>query len=270
MIKTWFPTLILLISFSSANAQNKLFRFFPELVQNADQDTIPFSDLSKLVASNPSDFSQAFYDFGSPDTSEWSLMSENLIKYPEITQPAGYYFHLNDDAIQDLVISFRGGNEYTRIYIYFGRENGRFRNVYQGNAELFGQYQNGDLCLRHPACCTDPTDDFLRVSLSNTGKLILKDSLSISSEWKIGKIAPDSIFANRRWTTEKDTLHAITMMEGTYTYGSYHPGVKTRVIKEIPYKESTLLFCEVKGQLINEKVKLRFFPHAFIWVSRDN
>ena len=252
---------------TSVYAQNKLMSFFPDLTHANYVDTIPSSDFRNIVEMNLSDFNQAYFDYGYEDSSKWELVSKNILAYPEIGRPTANFMDLNKDGTKDIILSFRGGNYYTRVLIYFAEKDG-YKNVYYDYLVLFGVYKNGDLCLRHPACCTDPTDEFHRVSVDENGVVNKVDSLSISYDGFLESTSLDSLFYQKEWLETTDTLYAVSTMEGISSYGGYYPGSQIRVIDEIIYEGDTIWYCEIRGGILPHNRRSQLFPHSYAWLSK--
>ncbi len=262
------PLILIFLSINLSYAQDKMLPFFPEITHAFEADTIPTDAFKKIVATNISDFNQAYFDYGYEDSSKWELVSKNILEYPEIGRPSANFIDLNKDGKDDIILSFRGGNYYTRLLIYFATDDG-YTNIYYGHYILFGIYKNGDLSLRHPACCTDPTNEFHRISIANNADITKVDSLTISLAGIRGTSVPlDSIYHQQTWEVTKDTLYAFNSLEGNNSFSGYLPGSQMRIIDNYVFEDDTLYYAEIKGEMLIQKRYQQFFPHSFTWLSK--
>ncbi len=229
-------------------------------------DTLSYEEASKIISRHKSDFSQPLYTFGSENPEDWELITESFFNYPEIVRPCMNQLDINGDGELDLILSFLGGNEYSFIGIYFRTEQG-YKNIFTDNTVFFGRYTNGDLCLRKPACCDAPANQYYRYSLKAKEKLSVEDALSIST-WKVRRqIQEDIIFQNDEWEVTKDTLYTYRNQGSEESLGFFLPGAQRRIIYLEEDDQKELFFCEIIGEFTGRWQLIH--GHAFMWLTKD-
>ena len=250
----------------SAFAQHYTEVFFPEMEFANKLDTLSYTEFSATLEINESDFAQPLYTFGSDNPEDWELITEAYEKYPEIVKPRINQTDLDGDGNPDVILSFLGGNEYSFTGLYLRTKKG-YLNVLCKGGEFFGKYSNGNICIRRPACCDDPTNEYFRYELSNDGTVSCLDSLSVST-WRVRNVFTDEeLFGNGVWEVSTDTLYAYRNQGKRECFDFYLPGAKVRLIRKEEVEGEQLMFCEIIGELNPEREYHHIFGHAFVWLA---
>ena len=248
-------------------AQHYTEVFFPGMEFRSEIDTLPLDQFIEIMAAYPEDFRQVLFEYGGPeDSTGWEYIDSAIANYPDVVRPIVNQLDLNWDNERDLVLSFLGGNEYTLGGVYISLPE-QYLRIFEGRAVFYGVYENGDLCMRRPACCTDPTNEFYR--LDRRGGQIT-DSLSIAVRGANAFPTQKELLKAKKWTLSTDTLYVYSETEGEWNPGAYLPGAKLRIIKKRTTENGELMYCEIIGDLVPDfKRHNLFYRHAYTWLSKE-
>lgn len=253
----------------NAKSQHYTQPFFPNMEFRNELDTISHKGFSEILFNNKMAFSQPLFTYGSEDSLDWELISKAYIEYPEIVLPRINTIDLNKDGHKDLVLSFLGGNEYSFVGFYVSKDEG-YDDVFYKVGELFGVYQNGDVSVRVPACCDDPTNEFYRYSISELSEVNCVDSFSIST-WRVkDHFTTKELFDSEDWKLSPDTLFTYQNLGEKESFGYYLPDAKYRVIREKEVDGGSIRFCEIIGRAESALGSLSILPHAFVWLTTED
>ncbi|MFT5778563.1 MAG: hypothetical protein ACI837_001519, partial [Crocinitomicaceae bacterium] len=194
------------------------------------------------------------------------LVSDYVLDHPEICMPSARKLDLNKDGFSDLIISMMAGSEYTEVGIYLGAKKG-YTNILFEPAWFHGTFSNGDILLRIPACCDDPTNEYYRVTIMEDGTTTIHDSLSIATNVGIENVTHEKLFDGTFWGQSTKVLTARRLENPHEVYGSYSSGAQVRQIEEQEVEGIMLTFCEIKGELSQEHGSNLVYEHAFVWLN---
>lgn len=259
--------IIFFLGFSIVSkAQHHSNVFFSDMEFGHEIDTFSRSEFMPILKRHLKDFNQVLWSNGSDSPEDWELVSDSYLGYPEIIIPRVNSVDFNHDGKKDIIISFLAGHEYTFVGFYMGVEKG-YQNVYENNRVFYGMYANGDVCVRHPACCDDPTNEFYRLKIDSMGSVFKLDSFSIAVSGSF--VSQEDLRDNTEWTTSEDTLYVKRLHGNPEVLEVFLPGADIRKIKETQdMNGDKLVFCEIKGELIERRNYSLVLPHSFLFLSK--
>lgn len=249
--------------------QNSYAPFFPELTHWYEMDSMTTEQVTRMVKKHVNDFNQVMFNYGSDDPKDWQYVSDYVLEYPEIGVPFVNKLDLNEDGIEDIILSMHGGEMYGNTGVYLGQKKG-YKNILYKKGIFLGQYKNGDLCYQIPACCSDPRSEFRRYRLGANDKMVLMDSMAIAAFHPFYRDSTGDAFKALEWSITEDTLYATIFNPSLETFGGYLPGAHIRIIKRDTVGKEELLFCEVKGTPLPQERYPMVFPHSFLWLGTND
>lgn len=250
---------LLTLACTAGWAQDFDMRLFPRMELAHSGESLSTEALQEVCAAYPDNFNQPLFTYGSEDQSDWALVGDMVVKYPQIVEPVGHIPDLDADGRKDLVISFMAGYEYTFVAFYQATDQG-YRFLGSGTGTYFGRREDGGLWFKRKACCSDPTHEFYKMERSGNGMLNVTDSLSVVIGYASQYPQWEENEAHSEWTRIESPRDAIS--NSGKTFAQLPAGTEVRKIKQIEGDGRILWFAEIRW-----KGDARLFPHAYVWLG---